>query len=144
MTTKVSGTSGVDQVQDGIIAASKLSGNQSGGAPIFGARAWCVFDGTLTGTNAPIAGGNVTSVTRNGVGDYTINFTTAMQDANYAVDMSMNSTAGFADALTHMVFVNRTGSALESPTAASFRVSVVNAGSGAAKDVSRVCIVVYR
>jgi hypothetical protein len=29
------------------------------------------------------ASGNVTSITDNGVGDYTVNFTTAMADANY-------------------------------------------------------------
>ncbi len=69
------------------ITPDKLSGAQSGSAPIYGARAWCVFDGTLTGTNAPTAGGNVTSVTRVGTGDYTVNFTTAMSSANYAVTL---------------------------------------------------------
>lgn len=93
MPTTIDGTTGVSQVQDGSIqtadlangavTAPKLSGGQTGNAPVYGARAWCVFDGTLTGTNTPIAGGNVASVTRNGVGDYTINFTTAMPDANY-------------------------------------------------------------
>ena len=94
MVTLVTGT-GVDQVQDGSIqtadlangavAAGKLSGTQSGAAPLYGARAWCVFDGTLVGTNPPIAGGNVSSVTRNSAGDYTITFTTAMPDANYCI-----------------------------------------------------------
>ena len=37
-------------------------------------KAWCVFDGTLTGTNAPIKGFNVTAVRRNAVGDYTVSF----------------------------------------------------------------------
>lgn len=94
MTTTISGNTGVSQIQgaivtgsnlvDGAVTAAKLSGAQSGSAPVFGCRAWCLFDGTLTGTNAPTAGGNVTSVTRNGTGDYTINFTTAMPDTNYA------------------------------------------------------------
>jgi hypothetical protein len=48
-------------------------------------KAWCRFNGTTAGTNAPTAGYNVTSVTRNGVGDYTINFTVNMADANYCV-----------------------------------------------------------
>jgi hypothetical protein len=47
------------------------------------AKAWCMFDGTATGTNAPTAGYNVTSVTRNGTGDYTVTFTTAFSSANY-------------------------------------------------------------
>jgi hypothetical protein len=49
------------------------------------AKAWCYFSGTATGTNAPTAGHNVTSVTRNSAGNYTINLTTAFSSANYAV-----------------------------------------------------------
>jgi uncharacterized protein YfaP (DUF2135 family) len=44
------------------------------------------FNGT--GTVAIRASGNVSSITDNGTGDYTVNFTTAMPDANYAVSMS--------------------------------------------------------
>jgi hypothetical protein len=46
-------------------------------------RAWVNFNGT--GTVAIRASYNVSSITDNGVGDYTVNFTTAMPDANYAV-----------------------------------------------------------
>lgn len=48
------------------------------------ATAWCVFDGTLVGTNAPIDGYNVTSVTRNSIGDYNVNFSTAMDNNLYS------------------------------------------------------------
>lgn len=51
-------------------------------AAAYGCRAWLNFNGT--GTVAIRASGNVTSITDNGVGDYTINFTNAMPDANYA------------------------------------------------------------
>jgi hypothetical protein len=66
-----------------IDAAGKVSfpQNQTGSAPFFSVRAWCVVNGTTAGTNAPLAGGNVTSVTRNSAGNYTVNFTTAMPDA---------------------------------------------------------------
>ena len=46
-------------------------------------KAWVNFNGT--GTVAIRASYNVSSITDNGVGDYTVNFTTAMQDANYSV-----------------------------------------------------------
>jgi hypothetical protein len=46
-------------------------------------RAWVNFNGT--GVIAIRASFNVTSITDNGVGDYTINFTNAMPDANYAM-----------------------------------------------------------
>ena len=53
--------------------------------PVSPVKAWCNFNGTTAGTNAPRAGMNITSVTRNGVGDYTLNFTSAMADTNYAI-----------------------------------------------------------
>ena len=46
-------------------------------------RAWVNFNGT--GTVAIRASFNVSSITDNGTGDYTLNFTTAMPDANYSV-----------------------------------------------------------
>jgi hypothetical protein len=51
-------------------------------ATAYGCRAWVNFNGT--GTVAIRASANVTSITDNGTGDYTVNFTTAMPDANYA------------------------------------------------------------
>jgi hypothetical protein len=58
--------------------------NATGSAPTYAARAWVNFNGT-TSPGTIRASGNVSSVTRNGTGDYTINFTTAMPDANYAI-----------------------------------------------------------
>lgn len=55
----------------------------SGSAPSYSARAWVNFNGT--GTVAIRASGNVSSITDNGIGDYTVNFATAMPDANYSV-----------------------------------------------------------
>jgi hypothetical protein len=52
-------------------------------ATAFGCRAWVNFDGT--GTVAIRASGNVSSISDTGTGRYTVNFTTAMPDANYAV-----------------------------------------------------------
>jgi 3',5'-cyclic AMP phosphodiesterase CpdA len=49
-------------------------------------RAWVNFNGT--GTVAIRASGNVSSITDNGTGDYTVNFTTALPDANYVVSGS--------------------------------------------------------
>ena len=49
----------------------------------YAAKAWVNFNGT--GTVAIRASGNVSSITDNGTGDYTVNFTTAFADANYSV-----------------------------------------------------------
>ena len=53
----------------------------SDGTENYKCRAWVNFNGT--GTVAIRASGNVSSITDNGTGDYTVNFTTAMPDANY-------------------------------------------------------------
>lgn len=73
-------------IANAAITAAKLDGAQSGSAPIYAARAWVNFNGT--GTVAIRASGNVSSITDNGTGDYTVNFTTAMADANYSVSIS--------------------------------------------------------
>jgi hypothetical protein len=52
-------------------------------ATAYGCRAWVNFNGT--GTPAIREDGNVSSITDNGTGDYTVNFTTAMPDVNYCV-----------------------------------------------------------
>jgi hypothetical protein len=69
--------------------------NADNDPPIFACRAWVNFDGarneadtgaSSNGSNVLIrASGNVSSVLKNGTGDYTITFTTAMPDANYSV-----------------------------------------------------------
>jgi len=56
--------------------------NATGSAPMFACRAWVNFDGL--GTVTIRASGNVSSITDNGTGDYTVNFTTDMEAANYA------------------------------------------------------------
>ncbi|MFN5251279.1 MAG: carbohydrate-binding protein, partial [Bacteroidota bacterium] len=57
--------------------------SQIGTAPTFGARAWVNFDGT--GTVSIRASGNVSSITDQGTGNYTVNLTTAMPDTNYSI-----------------------------------------------------------
>jgi hypothetical protein len=65
-------------------------------ATAYGCRAWVNFNGT--GTVAIRASGNVSSITDNGAGDYTVNFTTAMPDANFsavATRTLISSSTGF-------------------------------------------------
>lgn len=70
------------------VGTASVTGNLSfnsgygSSAVAYGCRAWINFNGT--GTVAIRASGNVTSITDNNVGDYTVNFTTAMPDANYS------------------------------------------------------------
>jgi hypothetical protein len=57
--------------------------------PEYKCRAWVNFNGT--GTVAIRASGNVSSITDNGTGNYTVNFTTAMPDADYSTLVAASS-----------------------------------------------------
>jgi hypothetical protein len=72
-----------NKIVDGSVNRSKLEGSI---LPAL-AKAWVNFDGTgATGANQTIrANYNVSSVVKNGVGDYTINFSTPLSSANYAI-----------------------------------------------------------
>jgi hypothetical protein len=128
-------------IADANITAAKLSGAQTGTAPIYGCRAWVNFDGTGTiGTNQTIRGsGNVSSVYKNGTGDYTVTFTTAMTDGNYAVKGScqLNSVAASMN-------IDLFGSG--TMVAGSFRVrcSGGNAATDFIADNPVVCLAVFR
>ena len=84
--TVAPGTSGQVLRSNGTTWASSADTltTTTGSPPYYGARAWVNFNGT---TSPPTirASGNVSSVTRNSTGNYTVNFTTAMPDANYCV-----------------------------------------------------------
>jgi hypothetical protein len=73
-------------------ASANLQFNSGYGsvATAYGCRAWVNFNGT--GTPAIRASGNLSSITDNGIGDYTLNFTNAMPDANYSAGGSVNMT----------------------------------------------------
>jgi hypothetical protein len=61
-------------------------------ATSYGCRAWVNFNGT--GTVAIRASGNVSSITDNATGAYTINFTNAMPDANYSAGQATGDGTG--------------------------------------------------
>lgn len=108
----------------------------SGTAPIYPCRAWVNFNGT--GTVAIRASGNVSSITDNGVGDYTVNFTTAMSDANYSV-------AGTAITASGNYAILSINSAT-SPLTTAFRVLSIqqSGGSPAPADLTYNNVAVFR
>jgi len=115
-------------------------------ATAYGCRAWVNFNGT--GTVAIRASGNVTSITDNGTGDYTVNFTTAMPDANYAVCSMTNKTSTAARGGCFLTFdIDNSGSG-NAPTTSAIRIRSF-AGSdavndGVAVDVPNACIAIFR
>jgi hypothetical protein len=100
-------------------------------------RAWVNFNGT--GTVAIRGSFNVSSITDNGTGDYTVNFTNALVDANYCYTMAVE------DASLQLVNSNFTGF---SKTSSSIRTGTryisSTAGSAIADDADSVCIAIFR
>lgn len=126
-------TSGVERLR--IAADGSQSSVIPGGStllPDFKCRAWAKFSGTATGTNAPTAGGNVTSVTRNSAGGYTVNLATAMPDANYAIVAT--ALAGGRPVWTRL---------LGTPTSSSFNLLTENMGAGGVTYTTEDAISVY-
>jgi len=121
------------------VTAASLDGTQNGSAPIYGARAWVNFNGT--GTVAIRASGNVSSITDNGTGDYTVNFTTAMADANYnAVSMGQRNDFNNGD-MNVSIFGNNYGTAIST---GSIRVNTAHASSFTLSDALTVCVSIFR
>jgi len=76
------------------ITMGSVTMTPQGTAPSYAIRAWCNFNGT--GAVAIRDSGNVSSITDNGSGDYTVNITTAFSSANYCATAS-NGIAGGND-----------------------------------------------
>jgi hypothetical protein len=100
-------------------------------------RAWVNFDGTTnTGGFCTIRGSfNVTTVADNGTGDYTVNFTTAMSDANYAVVGTSNGVAG-------ATVVGLQVSDSTTPTASLVRVNTQQGST--LSDRARISVAIFR
>ena len=107
----------------------------SGSAPSYSARAWVNFNGT--GTVAIRASGNVSSITDNGTGDYTVNFTTAMLDANYESNVGASTPA-----VANGIGISPASAA---PTTSALRIATVAVGgTPALTDYTYVNVVVFR
>jgi hypothetical protein len=98
-------------------------------------RAWVNFNGT--GTVAIRASFNVTSITDNGTGNYTVNFTNALPDANYSVSTGGCTTDNTAQERTFLVVT-------ETFTTSSFRIFGTDPTSGSATDYAIISANIFR
>ena len=111
----------------------QMNSGYGSNANAYGCRAWVNFNGT--GTVAIRGSGNVSSITDNGTGNYTVNFSTAMPDANYTC-AGMSGSPNAADTIND--FVAATG-----PAAGSVRFGVRTLG-GSFFDATQVHIAIFR
>jgi len=93
------------------------------------AKAWVNFDGT--GTVAIRRAFNVSSITDNGTGDYTVNFTTAIADADYSLGHQLAYDTTGSTPTNYTALSVKQGVYSTFNTASSCRVYAVYTASGA-------------
>ena len=112
-----------------------------GTAPVYAARAWVNFNGT--GTIAIRASGNVTSLTDNGTGDYTVNFTTAMSDTSYSVSGAARYAGASSTAMRVICISSASATVTDVMTTTSVRV-VAAYSNGGLEDCDVCCVSINR
>ena len=133
--TDAAGTGG-PTLANGLTIGTSVLAAPSGSAPSYTCRAWVNFNGT--GTVAIREDGNVSSITDNGTGDYTVNFTTAMPDDEYVV-VAGSPTGNNGSNITFIAVSN-------SHTTTNCRVLIQpsGAGGGGRTDSALVNVAIFR
>ncbi len=130
----------VPQAQE-IPAAVKSTLNATGAAPVYACRAWVNFNGNST--VAIRASGNVSSITDNGTGDYTVNLSEALQDTNAAVLVSSGGMdTGSLISFSALGSYNSSSNFILS--ASQIRVYQSSSGSSKVTDPYFYCVGVFR
>jgi len=127
-TSLTSANIGTAQLVNGSVTAEKLGTTEQKQI----AKAWVNFDGTLATPITPRASYNVSSVTKNGTGDYTVNFATAMADANYSANISSSGTTSDQPII-----------AIDSNTTTTFRGLITGRPTGAPGDAAIVSVTIF-
>jgi hypothetical protein len=127
----MAGTIVADNLMDGAGNSTSMDNAIYGSA-----KAWANFNGT----NASIrASYNISSITRNGTGTYTVNFTNSLTDANY----SFVGCSAYQTGLTANPVVEINSSGSPAITSSSFQFYVVT-GNQAVTDLNYVYFSVFR
>jgi hypothetical protein len=129
-------TGGVQRGQFDSSGNFKFNSGYGSVATAYGCRAWVNFNGT--GVVAIRASGNVTSITDNGTGDYTVNFTNAMPDVNYSIVGSSGS------GNTYGSYAFNNPGAGSRFAVGSCRINSFITQSAGLADVDTVCVSVFR
>lgn len=140
-TLSVTTITGADTIKSGTASTPPTIQDSNGTQVGTFCRAWVNFNGT--GTVAIRASFNVTSITDNNTGDYTVNFTNALSDANYSVVGCMSPPYGTTTAPGPVaLFAAQRGAGNwteTTPTTSSFRIT-----QNATIDNSYITLSVFR
>lgn len=114
-----------------------------GTAPTYSPRAWVNFNGS--GTVAIRASGNVSSITDNGTGNYTVNFSTALSDADYSKTVNTGRDNGGVNGAWTVACTDMSGtSTTVNPTTSGFRFFVLHPPNQVAQDPTYCNVAVFR
>jgi len=106
-------------------------------ATAYGCRAWVNFDGT--GTVAIRASGNVSSITDNAVGDYTVNFTNAFVDSNYNFITNSSNTNN-----SNILCIGQLNWDNPTKTTSALRLYNLKSNNGTLTDQNTISVAVFR
>lgn len=124
----------------GIVTAQSITDGTNSATPELlakgTAKAWVNFNGT--GVVAIRASYNVSSITDNGVGDYTVNFITFMPDANYGISgfCNLQGSVSPAGVVTYGNDFN--------PLTNNLRIKAANTTTGGVQDAAHVSVSIFR
>ena len=117
---------------------TKFNSGYGSVATAYGCRAWINFNGSVFGIRAS---GNVSSITDNGTGDYTVHFSTAMPDTSYC---TQGSIIGSENRDSSVVCSFPGVPNVAPPSTSAVRFNVRYAPSNSAVDSDLVSIAVFR
>ena len=103
----------------------KFNSGYGSAAPAYGCRAWVNFNGSTTSMRGY---GNMSSVTQNATGDYTVNMATAMPDVNYSVIINPSFQWGNGWPAGVFYTANSLSGTNQNPTTSTFRFVTANTG----------------
>lgn len=105
-------------------------------ATAYGCRAWISFDPS-SGTPSVRGSGNITSITDNGAGDYTLNLTNAMPDVNYTTVFGFRATVG---SVFSIVGIDQSNA----PTTSAVRVAAYNTAGTRLDNTVQFNVAIFR
>ena len=121
----------------------KTATNATGSAPVYACRAWVNFDGT--GTVSIRESGNVSSVTDNNTGDFTVNLATALPDGNAsAVCAAQRNNAGSNGDIASLQTLNGTNAIQSSSVRIFTGLPSISGVSENPRDAGVVTVAVFR
>jgi hypothetical protein len=106
----------------------------------YSCRAWVNFNGT--GTVAIRESGNVSSITDNGVGLYTVNFTTAMSDINYSTVVVASPI--YASGSSFVNLYSNSATTEVAPTTSAFTLRCGYSSAGTTEDLKYISVAIFR